>query len=109
MEVYYTDAKRLTSNIRDFQGSTEDWKLAFYEVWRYQMTWSFMYEIAVRESRKNGVFIDILYAPDFEKSLLNALEDLGYRNVKISDCKVAEISAYDLNDCSEVEHVELVW
>ena len=88
-------AIRMTAHYQDFEGQIEKWKDSFYMVWRYQMTWDFAYEIAVRDSRRYGVFIDILVKEAFKKDALKMLEDLGYRNVETSEENVGVVWEFE--------------
>lgn len=58
--VEHEDAIRVTAHFEDFDGSLEDWKETWYTLWRYQMTFSFAYEIALQHARHNGVYVDML-------------------------------------------------
>lgn len=92
------NALRVVAEMNDFEGDVDKWKTAFYEMWRWQMTWSFAYEIAVREGRKSGVFIDMLIRPAYRTSVLGTMEDLGYRNIRVYEDPVGVV--YDLDDYS---------
>lgn len=67
------------------------WKLAFYEIWRYQMTWQFAYRLEIIDGREN-LFVSILCKESFLDSLLNTMDGVGYRNVKSYETKVGMIS-----------------
>lgn len=84
VSVYPKEARYVVAHYKDFEGDLQDWRNAFYELWRYQMTWSFAHEIIVSESRKNGVFVKLTIR-GYEDVLLNTMESLGYRSVKVGD------------------------
>ena len=56
---------RIESDLNDFNGSLNEWKNAFYEIWRWQMTWDFAYSIRVSERRESGVYISMLVKKTF--------------------------------------------
>lgn len=99
--IYGEDAVRVTANYKDFDGNISQWRDTFYELWRYQMTWSFAYEIEVIEGR-DGVFVSILSKPDFEKNIVETMGALGYGNVKHYAEKVGVVESLDVGDYDTV-------
>lgn len=81
--IYPKGALQAVAHLRDFDGDVQQWKNAFYELWRYQMTWSFAHEIIVQESRANGVFVRVTFNRTYEGVLTSTMENLGYRDIKI--------------------------
>ena len=75
------EAVRITSPFESFDGDLEKWKDAFYQVWRFQLTWSFAYEIALKETRSAGVYLSMLVKPKYKSGILEVLDDLGYRDI----------------------------
>ena len=75
------DAVRVTSSINSFDGDLEKWKDAFYQVWRFQLTWGFAYQIELNETR-SGVYISMLIKPAYQDNLLAVMDDLGYRDIR---------------------------
>lgn len=82
---------------RGFDKSTA-WKLAFYEMWRLQMTWGFAYEIEVMDSRKNGAFIDILAKEAFADNVKGSMEDLGFGGITTHEEYVMLVDDMDFDD-----------
>ena len=95
-------ATRITASINNFDGNVEKWKLAFYEIWRYQMTWGFAYEIAVREGHK-GVFVDLLVKPAYAKSAQDMMYDLGYNGLTVYNEDVGLVSAWEHSELNGIE------
>ncbi len=91
-------AIRINSDLSDFDGNVEQWKKAFYEVWRYQMSWDFAYSIKVGERRKTGVYINLLIKKAYLKPVKEMLKDLGYRNVTESAEHIGIVQTYDISD-----------
>lgn len=91
VEVYPEGALLVIAHFKDFDGDFQKWKDSFYELWRYQMTWSFAYELIVTESKKNGVFVRMVINRTYENPLLNTMEDLGYKDIKVSGAVVGVI------------------
>ena len=100
--IMVEDAVRIKASLPDFDGNVGEWKDAFYQVWRFQMTWHFAHEIKVAERRGDNdgweVYISILCKPSYVKNIIGAMEDLGYRNITTEDEKYGEIYAYETSD-----------
>lgn len=94
-KIWKEDAVRVTATYKDFNGDLLTWKNAFYELWRYQLTYSMAYKLAVRESNKSGVFVDILVRPAYKDNLVETMRDLGYRNMTVYDEKVGIVECTD--------------
>lgn len=98
----------------DFDGDIAKWKDSFYQLWRYQMTWSFAYQIGLIE-RRNGVYVRMIVRPAYRKSLEETMPDLGYGNIKFEDCKVVIADGYSVGEAFgeeetlDVECAELDW
>lgn len=86
--VYKEEALKVRTNFEDFDGTVEKWKKAFYEVWRWQMTWSFAYTIKVHEYHDGDLGLVLLIKPAFKKSVLEMLEEYGYKNVKVENVNI---------------------
>lgn len=96
--VWIEEGLYVTAYLDDFGGSVSEWKNAVYEIFRYNMTWSFAYQIDVRESRNYGVFVSMHCNPNYEKNILNMMEDLKFRNVRAEREDVAVVETYDFPD-----------
>lgn len=97
-DVWEETSFLMVSHFNDFDGDLQKWRNSFYEVWRYQMTWSFAYTIEVNESRSRGVFISVRVRPAFKDSASDMMESLGYRNVEITEEKIGVVETYTLPD-----------
>lgn len=88
---------RVRAYISDFDSeSGNDWKKSFYELWRYQMTWDFAYEIKVHEVHDGDVCVSMLIREPFKKSVLETMERLGYRNVRVETEHVGKVQTYGI-------------
>ena len=108
----------VTAKFKDFDkegGSmilwnTEDkstaWKLAFYELWRYQMTWSMAYDLAVIDGREN-LFVRVICKEAFLDSLLETMEGIGYRDISQRESNVGLIDCLKVPD--DVEMIDIGW
>lgn len=94
--IYAEDAVHIVSHLNDFVGNVQEWKNAVYELFRYDMTWSFAHKIDVIESRSSGVFVSIIAKPAYEKSILGTMEDLGFRNTVARHDDIGWIECTDL-------------
>lgn len=103
MEIFKEQAYRFTARYSDFDGNLTTWKDAFYEVWRHQLTYSFAYEIELRENR-SGVFLSMLVKEDF-KEKAEGLSELGYR-FTIDEETAGIVNDYDLPDDVECLFVD---
>ena len=88
------NAKVLVTFFKDFSGDVTEWKIAFYELFRYQMTFYYAHEIEASESRANGVFVRLVIKPAFEKNALDLMHDLGFKNINVYDAKVLAVNPY---------------
>lgn len=104
MKTY--DEKRkafyITAGITDFEGTVTDWKLAFYQLWRYQMTWNFAYLIDLHDLRDKGATVQLVVREAYVDNVLGLMEDLGYRNVYTTEASVGIIWSVDRKDCADV-------
>lgn len=103
MKIYTEKAYRFTATFEAFGGDVEKWKQAFYEVWRHQLTYSFAYEIELRENR-SGVFLSMLVREAY-KEQAEGLSELGY-HFSIDEETAGVINDYDLPDDVECIFVE---
>lgn len=96
------DAVRVDAFLSDFEGDVPQWKEAFYDLWRYQLTYGFAYEIKLEETGKRDgvrfVYLSILCRKAFQKNLVTTMEELGYRNIKVSEEPVGVIQIWDIKD-----------
>lgn len=103
MEIFTEKAYRFTASFEKFDGDVEEWKQAFYEVWRHQLTYNFAYEIELRENR-SGVFLSMLVRESF-KEQAKGLEELGYQ-FTIDEETAGIVEGYDLPDDVECLFVD---
>lgn len=96
LNVWEEDSFLMTSHFNDFDGDLQKWRNSFYEIWRYQMTWSFAYDIEVTESRSRGVYVRLRVRPSFRHQAEDMLEALGYRNVEVTEEKIGVVETYDV-------------
>ena len=96
--VWEEPALLVTSTYEAFDGGLDRWKDSLYMLFRYNMTWSFAYSIDVIESRSRGVFVSLRINPAYRDELLATMEDLGYRDTKVSDDPIGHIECTDLPD-----------
>ena len=96
--MWIEDAVTIETYLDDFNGSVQEWKLAFYEVWRYQMTYSFAYKIRVGERHGGAVYMSLLVKPAFKKDILETLKGLGCGKITVDAEKVGVIDDCDLYD-----------
>ena len=100
-------AIRVIAHLKDFNGDNDKWKWSFYQIWRYQMTWDFAYSIEVRESRANGVYVDLLIKPSYREALMDTMESLGYKDVKTYNEWVGIVWACEHDGLNDIEELVL--
>lgn len=103
--VYAEDAISVTATLNDFNGTVQEWKIAFYELWRYQMTWHFAHKISVHDSRGSGVYVCVLCKPAYEKNIVDTMESIGFRNVKVQHEDIGTIECTDFPDDMLIDFV----
>lgn len=91
-------AVRLESDLDDFKGNVNEWKKAFYEIWRWQMTWDFAYSIRVSERRESGAYVSLLVKKAYKEQAKKLLENLGYQKVNEWEEHVGIVQTYDIKD-----------
>ena len=96
VNVYMKDSVLVVSHLKDFVGTTAEWKNAIYELFRYDMTWSFANKIDLIDSRSSGVFVRINCRPAYEDQLLETMQDLGFRNITHTHEDIGAIECTDL-------------
>ena len=96
IDVWEENSFLMTASYEDFDGNILRWRESFYEIWRYQMTWDFAIDIEVAESRRRGLFVRLRVKPSFKEDAEHMLEDLGYRNVEVTEEKIGVVETYDV-------------
>lgn len=100
-------AVEIVAYLDNFDGDVQKWEHSFYQIWRYQMGYSFAYFIGVNENRRNGVFVRLIIKPGFKQNVLDMMDDLGYREIKISDAAVGVVYGAEREDCDDVDLLDL--
>lgn len=90
-------AVNIIARYKDFDGDLDAWKDAFYQVWRYQLTFDFAHEIALKES-KADVYIKIICKPCYKDNCVELLKSLGCKEITEETAVIGGISAYDFTD-----------
>lgn len=98
LQAELEDAVRVDVFYSDFDGDIEQWKDAFYQVWRYQLTWNFAYSIQLMETRRAGVCMCIYSRKDFRDNVTELLTSLGCRNINEEDVSAITIDSYGFSD-----------
>ena len=97
-------AIRVSTLFKDFNGDVQAWKDSFYELWRYQMTWDFAYDINLIDTRSGGVRLTIVTKSVYKDQLVETMTDLGYGNIKTADEYIGIVYGGDLpNDLNRIE------
>ena len=105
MKLYGETVKALEvkAAYEDFDGGDakdQKWQYAFYQLWRYQLTYDFAYSIKVNEYSDQTLDTILIIRPSYKNAVLQTMKGYGYRNIRVDDCKVLEISPYD----GDMEH-----
>jgi len=103
------DAVEIKAWYKDFGGTLDEWKDAFYQVWRYQLTYEFAHEIKVLETRSSGVYFNIICKPCFKDDCLELLKSLKCNNIIVDPCLCGSVSAYDFPESKTPECMAVVW
>ena len=62
------------------------------------MTWDYAYEIKVHEVHGGDVCASMLIKKAYEKQVLDLMEYLGYRNVRVENEHVGIVQICDIDD-----------
>ena len=100
-------AVNVWAGLNDFDGSVDEWKMKFYELWRYQMTFSFAYEIDVHEVSSGDVIVDLIVKSEFKQNILDTMESLGYRNIHTDDEYIGIVYAFEHDELDDIWHLYL--
>ncbi len=101
------EAVQITATLKDFNGDVDEWKIAFYNLWRWQMTIDYAYRIAVRESSRQGVYVELIVKYDQREPVLNIMEDLGYKNIKTEPEWIGVVDPYEHDECMGIECISM--
>ena len=82
------------------------WKLAFYELWRYQMTWQPCYRLEVIDG-KDALFVRAVCKEGYLEPMISTMEGVGYREIKQYETNVGFIDCLKVPD--DVEELEIGW
>lgn len=96
--IMIEDAYRVTAWYKDFDGDLAKWKEAYYDLWRWQMTYTYAHEINVHEVHSGDVIVSLLVKPEYKDNVLRTMEGLGYKRVKCSEESVGLVPLYDVDD-----------
>ena len=109
MNVYDNKVKgiEVRTKLSDFDGNVEKWKYNFYEIWRYQMTWSFAYEIRVHELHGGDVELLIIAKPSYKENILSMLEGLDYKNVIVEDISIGEVWYFEYSELESIDFLSM--
>lgn len=97
-EVWFEKAVSITSHLVDYAHDVDRWKHDFYELWRWQMGYSFAHKIEVIDSLSRGVFISLLVKPEYKNSVIEKMEEYGYGGIVTSYERVAHVDTCDFPD-----------
>lgn len=100
-------AVELVAYLNDFDGDVQKWKHSFYEIWRYQMGYTFAYYIGVNENRRNGVFVRLIIKPGFKGNALDMMNDLGYREIKVYDASVGIVYGCEHEELDDIDLLDV--
>ena len=96
--LFVEDGVRVMAYLSDFNNDVNDWKKSFYEIWRYQMTWDFVFEIKIYEVHGGDICVSMLIKKSYSNNVLDMMEYLGYANVRITEEHVGIVQVWDIDD-----------
>lgn len=96
--VHEQEAVNLIAWLEDFEEQSYKWKDAVYELFRYNMTFSFAHDIEVFESNKKGVYVSLLVKPVYERQAMDVMDMLGFKKVQVTRENIGVISGMELPD-----------
>lgn len=94
------------AELSDYGG--DDWRGAFYELWRYELTWGFAYKLELCE-RRSGVYVKAVIKEAYRRNVEETMDALGYKNLTITETNVGIVYALDRDDMDEegVEYLQV--
>ena len=85
------DCVEFRANFKDFDGSTEEWRKAYFDLLSWKNTWGLPYIMDIRSTRDHDAYLFIVTKKGQKERTLDYLDYLGYRNVLCEDTKVLEV------------------
>lgn len=89
---------RVMAFFSNFDGDVAKWRDSFYEIWRYQMTYSFAYELTVHETSDKDICVDMLIKDAYKDNVKDMMEDLGYKNIDFWPEHIGIAQLWDIDD-----------
>ena len=89
-------ATTITSNYDDFNcpfgedgmDKSEQWRRAYFELLSWRNTWAIPYRLDIFSRSDHTPFLDIVVPTEHADKLIEALEELGYGNIKRYDLDI---------------------
>lgn len=96
VNVYAKEAVTIYAYWKDFDGDIQKWKNSIYEMFRWDMTYGYAHDILVYESNECGAYIRLIIKPSFEDSVIDTMDYLGFKELKVTHDEVGVIECTDL-------------
>lgn len=83
------------SYFHDFDGDVRKWQESFFELMATMNTWGTIRDMYINSNGK-GTFIRlVLNSKDNAERIVRDMDGMGYRNIKVTDIVIAEVSIDD--------------
>lgn len=99
-------ATMVIAHLKNYKYGVDEWKDAFYELWRYQMTYGMAYSIEVHESSANGVFVRMVIKDTFKKNILNTMYELGYQDIDTYKANIGIVDGNEIDDMIDDVYID---
>ena len=96
VNVYAKEAVTIYAYWKDFDGDIKRWKNSIYDMFRWDMTYGYAHDILVYESNANGAYIRLIIKPAFKESVLDTMQELGFRNMSVTHDEIGTIDSTEL-------------
>ena len=98
VNVYAKEAVTIYAYRKDFDGDIQKWKNSIYEMFRWYMAYGYAHDILVYESNECVAYIRLIIKPPFEDSVLDTMDSLGFKELKVTHDEVGVIECTDMPD-----------
>lgn len=96
--VYEKEAVTIYAYWKDFDGDIQKWKNSIYEMFRWDMTYGYAHDILVYESNAMGAYVRLIIKTAFEDSVVETMDRLGFKELRIGHDKIGAVECTDLPD-----------
>ena len=93
-EIEKENAVIITAYYNDWDGDVRGWQEAYFKLLAWKNTWGLVYRLDIMAKSDHSPFVELIIDPDCRVGIIEMMEDLGYKNMKVDDIVVGTIDGY---------------